>query len=215
LTIGGGTHATRLILILPPLIILTAIGFEVIFNSLSLVFKYLVGLSMVGLLTVNVLGFGHYYQGHYRQLSASLWHYGYQQLFNSLAPYLSDTSRHIYINDTYQPSLLPFLFYTKTPPSRFQKTFHDNIAFTASPLFKGFVYSDQISFGEVQFGRLKDPQRLRDLLEPGDIYVAVQLIEVEGDWDWSKNPPSGLKAIETVRNVFGQPQFYLLEETSL
>ena len=51
---------------------------------------------------------------------------------------------------------------------------------------------------------------MTDLLQTGDYYLAVQLKEVPGNWDWSTSPPAGLQVIDSVKNPYGDPLFYLV-----
>lgn len=206
LTVSGGYHATRLILMLPPLIILTAIGLRQLIAVLSGIFSPIAFTLTLLVLALNFAGFWHYYSAHYRYLSAPLWHSGYREIFAALKPYVSDSERRIYINNTFEPSLLRFAFFTQIPPADFQRQFTTDVPDQKiTPAFTGFPFGDHIFFGE-----LDSKSSLTDLLLPGDLYVAAQLMEVPGDWDWQKSPPAGLTVLKAVRNPYGQPQFYLV-----
>ncbi|OGD78529.1 hypothetical protein A2368_04390 [Candidatus Collierbacteria bacterium RIFOXYB1_FULL_49_13] len=214
LTREGGMHATRLFLMVPPLIIITANGFITFIEQINKYYPSLAkGRVRVGFLltviclltTVNFASYWHYYTTHYRYLSAPIWQSGYEEIFTQLQPRLASAKR-VFINNTHEPSLLRFAFYTKLPPRQFQADFKGDVPTDQLlPHFNGFQLGDKY-----YFGRVDKYENLSSLLQPGDIYLAVQLDEVPGDWDWSKTPPAGLKTLDLVKNPRSQPQFYLL-----
>ena len=206
LTQGGATHATRLFIMIPPLCILSAVGLErfIYFLKKSKLKRPL--LAILSLIILFSLGFyWNRYSNHYRYESAKYWHYGYEDIFTKLSKY-TPSSGKVYINNTYEPSLIRFAFYTKLHPTDFQSMFTtDNQDSYKSDLFNGFRFGNNVYFGQT-----KDIESLRALLSPGDIYLAVQGIEVPGDWDWSVTAPEGLVVLEKTLDVFGNPLFYLV-----
>lgn len=209
LTIGGGNHASRLFLLLFPLSVLIAVGFV---EGLSLIRnRKLVSLIVFGTLIGLILNFAAYwyrYSAHYRYESARVWQYGYESLMKLAVPYL-DRPGKVFINNTYDPALYRFAFYTKLPPKDFQKMFKGDIPIeNILPGFTGFQFGDRFFFG-----RAASLEALQNLLSSGDLYLAVQGEEIPGDWDWSQSPPGGIKALATVRNFYGQPLMYVLEKT--
>jgi len=208
LTIAGGNHASRLFLMLFPLSVLIAVGF---IEGLSLIKnKKLVSLivlsTLIGLL-VNFAAYWYRYSAHYRYESARVWQYGYESLMKQARPYLDRPGR-VFINNTYDPALYRFAFYTKLPPRDFQKMFAGDIPTeNLLPGFNGFQFGDRFFFG-----RAATLEAMQNLLRPGDLYLAVQGEEIPGDWDWSQSPPAGIKALATVRNFYGQPLMYVLEK---
>lgn len=206
LTQEGGTHATRLILLLPPLVISSALGF---FFFLSLIknklIKTLLTLFILLLTLFNLASYWHQYSVHYRYQSARHWHYGYQQIMTELRPHL-DQGRVIYINNTYEPSLLRFALFSQIIPKDFQSMFTNDVPDQViNPFFTGFSLGDNY-----HFGRINDYQDLSQMLEVGNIYLAVQGEEVPGDWNWSQSPPAGIKVLSSVSDLSDQPLFYLL-----
>lgn len=206
LTQGGGTHATRLILLLPPLMLAISLGLVTFFDLLkNSLIKTVAGILLLILVTFNLSSYWYEYSAHYRYQSARHWHYGYQQIMEDLKPYLNNAN-HVYINNIYEPSLLRFTLFAQIKPAEFQTMFTNDIPDQQiNPYFTGF------SLGEkYHFGRVNDYQDLNQLLKEGDIYLAVQGEEVPGDWDWSQNPPGGIKTLSMIKDVFGKPLFYLL-----
>lgn len=209
LTTNGGTHATRLFLMVPPLILITALGGIYLLNFVNKkLFKPAVIISLL-LITFSFAIYYHRYSAHYRYESASLWGYGFKNIFTELRP-LTGQYDKVYINNTYQPSLLLFLFYTQYPPKDFQKNFvTDKVDTYQTPAFHGFVFDKKYFFGESP-----NLDQLKTLLTDKDLYLAVQGREGQGDWDWSKNPLENTKVLASQKNIFGQPLFYILAGTS-
>jgi len=203
LTIGGGTHATRLFLLLPPLCILTAFGIEFLLKSLKKVYLPLLLFSLMTLAT----GFWFYeYLVHYPQEQFKLWHYGYQEAFEYLQPIENDYQR-ILINNTYQPALVPYLFWTQTDPEWFHNNFTtDQISPQILPGFDGYKIGDSLYFGAISTDQ--KISWLTENLKPTDLYLAFQLHEAPGDWNWEKEPPAGLKILKTVYNPLNEPLIY-------
>jgi 4-amino-4-deoxy-L-arabinose transferase-like glycosyltransferase len=204
LTQGGGVHATRLFLMVPPLVIITAIGF-VEFVSKTKV-KTLSIIMISSLLIFSFANYFHQYAAHYKYESARFWHLGYESIFNQLRS-VETGAKNIYINNTYEPALIRFAFYTGYPPAKFQKDFKGDTpdSYTNS-YFKGFRFGENYFFGQVN--TLDD---LDLLLAPGDLYLAAQLKEIPGDWDWSVNPPFGLKTVGFTRDALGKPLFAIIK----
>jgi len=207
LTQGGGEHASRLFLMIPPLMIIIAIGFSKIISFVKP--KKLLIIISSTLLIFSFANYWHQYFVHYKYDSAQFWDFGYESIFTQLKPLMKDAN-NIYINNTYKPSLIRFAFLTAYPPEKFQKDFKgDNQESYKEKYFSGFRFGEKYFFG--QSGNLDDMQKL---LQPGDIYLGVQLKEIPGDWDWTKNPPENFKAIGMSPDIFGKPLFYLIS-TSL
>lgn len=207
-TVDGGTHATRLFVMLAPLVIITALGVEIVINK----FPPKVGVAVLslflGLFLFNLSDYWHNYTSHYRYSSASIWHYGYSDIFHQLSKI--DTNGSVYINNTVEPSLVHFAFHTKFPPDQFQRILKENE--TKSYAISGF---DGFSFGgKYYFGEIEKATSLNELLKPGDIYLAAQLKEVPGDWDWRKSAPAGLKVVGSTADVYQKPLFYLVTKDS-
>ncbi len=212
LTIGGGSHATRLFVTLPPLILIAALGLTSFLSwqgkfSSKIRFSILATVSLATLL--NLTGYWYRYEFHYRFESARVWNYGFEQIFGKLKE-LDRGEGRVFVNNTYDPSLYRFAFYTKLPPKDFQTSFHTDVpSDNILPHFNGFQFGERYYFGQID-----RYENLLALLKPGDLYLAVQGKEVPGDWDWSKNPPLGIRSLAVVYDVLGQPLMYLLEKPS-
>jgi len=206
LTADGAMHATRLILMLPPLVIISALGVNYFFKLVKNIPKWnlLMGVFVIAV-TVNIIAYIHRYSAHYKFESARHWHHGYQEITSKLVSHL-DSANRVFINNTYEPSLLKIAFFSKYPPKKFQQDFITDIP--EENIVKGL---DGFKLGEkFYFGKARSLDDLFKLLEPGDIYLVVQGQEVPGDWDWSKEPPENLKILNHTKDVFGKPLFYLV-----
>lgn len=213
MTVDGGAHATRLFILLPPLIIISALG---LFQFKKLItIKKLAAFSAAvfsGALLLNFVLYFHQYSAHYRYTTTQYWHYGYREIFSKLKPYLKDEGR-IFVNNTYEPSLRKFAFYTQLPPTRFHQYFKgDQVKEDLLPHFNGFKFGSRYYFGQVQPDGKSANARLSELLDSDDIYLAVQGVEAPGDWDWSQEPPSGFESLGSVSNVHGDPLFHLIRK---
>jgi len=206
LTQGGATHATRLFVMVPALCLISALGATTVIEAVKkLRFNKLIFVLSALIIIYSFAVYWNRYSAHYTYESAKFWHYGYEDIFTKLSKYQPQKGK-LFINNTYEPSLIRFAFFTKLPPSQFQKSFStDNPDSYKSDLFNGFVFGDNIFFGQA-----RDLGSLIALLSPGDIYLAVQGKEVPGDWDWSTSPPEGLKVLEKTNDIFGKPLFYLV-----
>lgn len=203
LTVGGGTHATRLFLMIPPLVILITYGL----NHLLKTFGQKYRPHLLALILILSSAFWFYeYTIHYPKEQSKLWHYGYQQIFQSLKPIEGDYDR-VLINNTYQPALLPYLFWTKKDPSWFQKNFiTDQPQEELLPGFTSFSLGEKTYFGSI--GQENKLSWLQENIGPKDLYLAFQLDEAPGDWDWEKETPDGFKVIKAVYNHWDEPLAY-------
>ncbi|HBL51773.1 MAG: hypothetical protein A3D24_01765 [Candidatus Blackburnbacteria bacterium RIFCSPHIGHO2_02_FULL_39_13] len=209
LTIDGAIHATRLILMLPPLIVLAAVGLNYLVNiknGAGRVFsRNIVVLVIFLVLSVETMMYLHRFWVHYPKESWRWWHTGYKEaiLFMKSEELNYQT---IAFNNTYEPSLIRFLFWWEYSPDKFIKEFtKDQAKQNVLPGFDGFKVGDKYYFGSVQtLGGVSN------FVKPGMIYLVSQRDEVPGDWDWEKNPPPGIKVLKTVRNPYNEPIFYVV-----
>lgn len=202
LTQGGGNHATRLFLMIPPLMMISARGFS---QFITLIKNKFIVAGILLIFIFSFFNFWHRYSAHYRYESAAVWQSGYSEIFRQLKPLLSGNG-NVYINYTSSPSLIKFALFTDYSPMEFQRNFKgaESGSFD-NGLFTGFRFGDRFYFGEA-----KNLEFLQKLLLPGDIYLAAQGKEIPGDWDWSKTPPAGFKSLGISYDVLGKPQYTLI-----
>lgn len=206
LTIDGAIHATRLILMLPPLIVLAAVGLNYLLNvkpkcfvsrNLIIVFVFL-------FLTIETFFYLHRYWVHYPQESWRWWHTGYKEAMLFMKDNDKDKDLIVF-NNTYEPSLIRFLFWWQYNPNDFLKEFKfDKSQQNILPGFDGFNLGDKYYFGTVSKGGIQN------FVKPNMLYLVSQRDEVAGNWDWEKNPPNGVKVLKTIRNSYDEPIFYVV-----
>lgn len=214
LTIVGGTHATRLFIMLPALIVISTLGFFHLKKLLSKNLEIIAATVFIGALLVNVALYAHQYSAHYRYKTAAYWQYGYKDIFTQLKPHL-DTDSRIFINNSHEPALLQFAFHTDFPPSKFHQYFSgDQVQDGLLENFNGFKFGPNIYFGQIIFDQSNPAdKRIRELIDEGDIYMVVQGIEAPGNWNWTLEEPGGFESIGTTSDVFGDPLFHLIRKT--
>lgn len=205
LTADGGYHATRLILMLPPLLIINALGAGFIIDRYRR--SWVKGLLVIlGLMVVfNVTFYMHRYYSHYPVESWRWWHTGFKEAMLFIKSEEGNYQK-VFFNNTYEPSLIRFLTWNQVDPVKIQNQFSElkprnNIV----EGFNGFVFDSKYYFGatDKQYG-------IAEFIKPGYLYMVSARDEVEGDWDWSKTPPGGIKVLKTVYNPQNQPLFYIV-----
>jgi hypothetical protein len=202
-TNDGGYHATRLFLMLPPLVLAIAAGILSFINMFKTqLLKSSVNTLVLCVISINFIWVGHYYFKHYVPDSWRWWHVGFKNAMLDVAKIQGDYSR-VFINNSYEPSLIRYLFYTSYSPSKFQRLFTiDQPQKEIVPGYDGFTID-----GKVFFGTFSSSQKI---LFPGSLYVVSQRDDVGGDWDWRTSPPSEVKVLSTSTNSFNQPILYLI-----
>jgi len=183
LTIGGGNQATRLFLMLPPLVILIALAVE------KLSFSKLRLLSIYCLLFTVLFFWLHNYFIHYPQEQYKYWHYGYKEAMIWLKKYEKEHPK-IIINNRHEPILLRYLFWTEKNPQWLHKNFAGD--------------EGDFSLGKVNFARSK----IKNDWQENVPYLVFQKDEVPGDWDWEKEPPEGVRTLKTVYDPWEKPMMY-------
>jgi len=149
LTRDGGTHASRLILMLPPLIVFSALGFEAMLGYL----KDYKGKLVVGALLLFMLfemaRFLYSYFVAWPMESWRAWQYGFKEVGTYLKAN-SDKYERVLLNNTYEPMLPRFLFWYGYDMKDFQETFKDDKHIDGIyPNFNGFKLGDKFYFGEL------------------------------------------------------------------
>jgi hypothetical protein len=162
-------------------------------------------------LVAQFIWVGHYYLVHYPKDSWRWWQVGYKDAFSELAV-LAPHYNRVFINNTYEPSLIRFLFYTSYNPEKFHKQFtlDQNIPDIA-PHYDGFTIDGKYYFGDFAQSAKGDIPRY---FQPGSIYVISQRDNVGGGWDWRTSPPSGVEVLYTSVDPFNQPVLYLVTKKS-
>ncbi|KKU98375.1 hypothetical protein A2701_03785 [Candidatus Amesbacteria bacterium RIFCSPHIGHO2_01_FULL_47_34] len=206
LTRDGAWHATRLFLMIPPLSVAIGAGILQLLHFFS--DKKFIKLMLVILFSVDFILFAHYYLVHYPKTSWRWWHVGYKQLMVQI-PDLTAQYDKIFINNTYEPSLIRFLFYTRFPPALFHSQFRtDKPVDNIYPGYNGFSLADKFFFGDFTGEALK--QGLPEYISSDSLYLISQRENIPGDWDWRTSGPAGIKIISATADPSGVPLLYLI-----
>lgn len=205
LTSDGGSHATRLFIMLPAVTLVTGLGGEWIINNFKNIYIKLFAVLVIIIFLFNFVFYIHRYYVHYGPESWRWWHVGFKEAMLYMK---SEENNYnlIGFNNTYEPSLIRFLFWNKINPADFQKN-HSQILEKSElfPNYTGFKYTDKYFFGGIEQGK-----EITQSLPAGVLYMVSARDEVPGDWDWSKDPPSGIKVLETIYDPTGLPIFYVI-----
>lgn len=154
LTKGGANHATRLILLLPPLLIICSLGLGQIVTYLSKFrLKKILLFLLFSIYCLPIILYLHRYYIHYPRESESWWNYGYKQMIQ-YAEQNKNNYKKVILSDQGQPPLIYWLFWTKTDPRLFQS---NKLAWTelSDAIWADCLPSTNYCFGHVSEDRIK------------------------------------------------------------
>jgi len=199
LTRDGGNHATRLILLLPPLVILIAYG-------VSKINKYIGLLYALGLL-IGFIFYQHNYWFHNPWYSERWWHAGYEQAIDAVKKHENEYDK-VVISTVNEPPWIFFAGWYEYPPDRWQKEFPigNDIQLEG---FGRVSHIDKFYFGNLE---KYDFYEWDKILDEGTLYLAVAS---EAGVNLIMEPgrlPSGLRLIEAIAYPSGEPAFYLVSK---
>lgn len=200
LTVDGAYHASRLFLMVFPLVYFSAIGLLSVFK-----YKRIIGWLVVLVMFFEFTYYQYYYWTSYGKESWRWWHFGYKQTIQLVGKYEGNYKK-LMLDNTYEPSLIRYLFWNKVDP-RLVLGFEDKTLSEGVDGYDGFCLNEKACFVDFK-GRLSSEKMKDDAL-----YVINQQNNVGGDWDWSKNTPEGIRVLEVVRDPKLEPLFYLVEKS--
>jgi len=206
LTVGGGNHATRLFLMLPPWLYFASLGIKYILSSWNkLVFKGLLMLLVVAFIGEWTL-YANQYFFHYPRESWEFFDYGYREAGLYLKEHQSQYDQ-VFIDSAKTPPILSILYWLEIDPSWLKSNYQGQD--WQVDVFPGF---DGFKLGKYYFGDVQKSAQLDQFLSPEMIYLVFQnSAEIPGDWDWEQSPPAGVKVLKVVRRPFTDiPLIYLL-----
>lgn len=205
LTSDGGSHATRLFIMLPSITLISGLGGEWLLNNFKSFYIKLFAALVVIIFLFNFIFYIHRYYIHYGPESWRWWHVGFKEAMLYMK---SEENNYnlIGFNNTYEPSLIRFLFWNKIDPADFHKNKFPILEKTELfPSYTGFKYTDKFFFGGIEQGK-----EIAQSLPAGVLYMVSARDEVPGNWDWSKDPPGGIKVLKTIYDPTGLPIFYVI-----
>ncbi|QQG43516.1 MAG: glycosyltransferase family 39 protein [Candidatus Daviesbacteria bacterium] len=201
LTFDGGFHATRNFLMLAPLSILIGWGINDLLAKINQgSFRRYLALGLIILGIVNFTFFLHRYFEHYPKESWRAWNFGFKEPMQYLAA-KEDQYSQIYINNSYEPSLIRFLFWTKYDPNKFHQQFSgDKVIQDITTNFDGFALEKKY-----YFGKFAGP--FENNLKNGQLFLASSREDVTNP-KILDNP--NLRLVKTIRSPSGEVIFYLV-----
>lgn len=204
LTDQGGSHATRLIIMLPAISLTGALGGNWILENWKNITGKILTCLVIIIFLFNFVFYLHRYYIHYAPESWRWWHVGFKESMLYIKS-VEDQYSIVGFNNTYEPALIRFLFWNKVDPAKFHKLYPQTLqGGEVLPGFKGFRLGEKYFFGT------SGERAINETLPAGMLYMASARDEVPGDWDWSKTPPAGIKVLKTIYNPLGEPIFYVI-----
>ncbi len=149
LTFDGGNHASRLILMLPPLIMLSAYGFYTLLTNASTYRIKFILIVLLLFMSLDIIRFVHRYFIVWSNESWRFWQVGYKDMLTYVKSIDRNYSR-IYFNNTYEPMLPRFLFWYAYDMREFQSIFKgDRHIENITPGLNGYKLGEKYYFGEI------------------------------------------------------------------
>ena len=202
LTKEGANHAARLILLMPPLLMLSAMGLEYI---LSFKKDFYLKAATVLLLLYMAFDIGRYFHKYYVAWANESWIYwgsGYKEMLTYVKEIDSEYSE-IYINNTYEPALGRFLFWYDYDMSLFQKQFTgDEHIENIAPGLNGFMLGNRYYFGDLQ-------KPIENLVVDGRLIAASAENDITNPAILENNPH--IRLLKTFYSPDGTPIFYVID----
>lgn len=206
LTRDGGNHATRLVLMLPPLLILISYG---VYNFLEQFKKsnqkFFVSFLVFSFYFLLCTLYLHRYYVHYPLESQEWWHFGYKEQ----AEYVKnneDKYDYIVFSDRDQPPLIFTLFWLKVDPRILQE---NKLEWTkiSDAILADHLPKTKYFFGHVSEERIK-ANGFIGTLKPNILYL---MPETEIGKDFRREPvPNSIELLEIIYYPSGRISKYIL-----
>lgn len=195
LTVDGANHASRLIMMAGPLLIIVGLGWWQITKMLA---KQKWGgflkLALAGVYLLVFINVAHKYFVHF-PLEAARWHgYGYQQAMLKIKEIEKDYDK-VMLTNSNDPAMLYYLFWAQIPPKDVQEY---GVEF-GPEVIKGMGLDKvkMMSWSKVTEGK-QMPHEMGEALEEGVLYLITQQ-DAKGDIRPEKGSlPSRVKVIESI-----------------
>ncbi|OGY09753.1 MAG: hypothetical protein A2782_02860 [Candidatus Blackburnbacteria bacterium RIFCSPHIGHO2_01_FULL_43_15b] len=215
LTRDGGNHATRLFLLLPPLIFLVGYGVWSTYNSFLIRKCSLFVYSYSFVLILSVVFFQHLYWIHYPWDSERWWHAAFETAVKT-AVFESPNYDKVIVSNAGEPAMIFFLGWSQFSPQRFHELYQPrgtgglDLPRETLPNFGAISKLDKYYFGSPNV----DLYTLGQVLPDKALYVAtakevnVNLIQEP------ERLPKDLIMVKAVAYPSGEPAFFLLTKNT-
>jgi len=213
ITRDGGRHATRLILILPPLVFLMAYGLLGTLRKLKGYLRFVFLVIYLLVFTLEFVSYQHNYWVHNPSYSERWWHAGFREAINEIKK-LEDEYSKVIISTQNEPPWIFFAAWYEFPPDLWQREFPLNNKVNLDG------YGEISHIGKFYFGspQEKDIYGWYKVLNLDTLYLATEkevkinlILEPE-------RVPAGIKLVKSIPFPSGEPAFYLFsgdEKTNL
>jgi hypothetical protein len=203
LTLDGATHASRLLLVSAPLLIIVGLGWWNLWQMLKDgVFRKWLLLGLGGGWALLLVFYLHRYYVHYPIEAARYFGYGFKQAVLRIDEIESEYER-VVMADSYDPPMIYYLFWSNTPPAELQRY---GSQFSAD-VIQG-LHLDKYKVADLKF-KLDEP--IDEQLEEGTLYL---ITNDQLDMKGGKYVPDGVELIEVINFPDNTPAFYLISRAS-
>ena len=205
LTRDGGNHATRLILILPPLIFLISFGWLELYKLISGKYKKIYLLGIAFLYALCIFSYLHNYWVHNPTYSERWWHYGFKEGISYIKENQKDYDK-VAVSMAGEPSWIFFAGLYEYDPFVWQKNFPigndvDLLGFGKVSHIDKFYFGSP-SGGVYEWGKVIDSKTLY-LATAKEVNVNL-ILEPE-------RTPGDLTLLKAITYPSGEPAFYLFK----
>lgn len=211
LTRDGGTHATRLLLLLPPLLIFITFGVYCTWEKLKARWpRTLFIIAYLGALVASILFYQHVYWVHNPWDSERWWHAGWEETIKTAVAEGNNYDK-VVMSTKADPPLIFFLAWSEYDPAVFQKSYPleevDLDGFKKVTRLGKYYFAE--TDGNLSSDGIISIEEIGQLLDENTLYVAS---EREVEVDLIHNPdkiPHGLVILKSIAYPSGKPAFYL------
>jgi hypothetical protein len=205
LTRDGGTHATRLILILPPIVLIISYGLVNIVKLFSKKYKILAIGAYITLFVGCFIFYQHEYWVHNPWDSERWWHSGFKETFQSIKKHEKEYDS-IILSMANEPVWIFFAGWYEYPPEKWHRGYPFDDMYLDG--FGEHSYIDKFHFAQVN----KDDggvYALREYIDTKTLYMAVASEVGENLIREPQRTPEGLLLIDSIAYPSGEPAYYL------
>lgn len=205
LTRDGANHATRLILLLPPVLIVVSFGLISVLESIKKKrYKWIALLAIIFVYLFSFVLYLHRYYVHYAVESEEWWNYGFKQL----GQYVNQNDEkydYVIYSDLSEPPLIYTLFWNKVDPKIIQ---NNKLVWTEinNDIKADHLLQTKYYFGHIDKSKMKNYQT-DGILKNNYLYL-MPGVETGVDYR-NNNPPGGMNLLQTIYYPSGRVSKYI------